>query len=508
MKTVDSFLNKITMYRLVLYYLIVLVLIAIGFSFFGLLPYSPFAILFSAFFITAICVIANAIFSWAFDAPENVESAYITAFILILLITPTASTGDGQYFAIAIWASLIAIASKYILAIKRKHVFNPAAIGVVVTALALNQSASWWVGTMAMAPFVLVGGLMITRKIVRFDLVLSFFAVATMVTLGYHFVGIQSLPADIWRFYISTPVLFFAFVMLTEPLTTPPTRLRRIIYGVFVGFLFLPSLAIGSVFLTPEIALVVGNILSYILSPKKKLLLDLHSRVEVASGVYDFGFGEGQLLSFKPGQYMEWTLAQKRVDGRGNRRYFTIASSPTESGLTIGVKFYPNPSTFKKQLVEMKGGDNIVAAQLAGDFTMPRNKKKKLVFIAGGIGVTPFRSMIKYLTDTGEKRDIVLLYSNKTPQDIAYKEIFDEAQRKLGIKVIYIVTDAQSATPDFKGKIGRIDQKMIESEIPDYQERYFYVSGPHNMVSSFNDELKNIGIHRSHIKEDYFPGFA
>jgi len=115
------------------------------------------------------------------------------------------------------------------------------------------------------------------------------------------------------------------------------------------------------------------------------------------------------------------------VDSRGNRRYFTIASSPTEKELRLGVKFYPNGSSFKKALASMNEADTIIASQLSGDFIMPSNKKKKLVFIAGGIGITPFRSMIKYLIDTKQKRDIVLIYSNRTKTDVIYKNIFDSA---------------------------------------------------------------------------------
>jgi len=82
----------------------------------------------------------------------------------------------------------------------------------------------------------------------------------------------------------------------------------------------------------------------------------------------------------------------------------------------------------------MKVGDTIVASQLSGEFILPADESKKLVFLAGGIGITPFRSQIKYLIDTKQKRDIILFYSNRTPADIAYKEIFDQAQINFGLK--------------------------------------------------------------------------
>ena len=145
----------------------------------------------------------------------------------------------------------------------------------------------------------------------------------------------------------------------------------------------------------------------------------------------------------------------------------------------------------------MKEGDKIMASQLAGEFVMPEDQNKKLVFIAGGIGVTPFRSMIKYLLDKGEKRSITFLYSNKTAADIVYKDIFDKAGTDLGIKTVYVNTDEK----------GMIDAKMIMEEVPDYKERVFYISGPHGMVISFENTLKNLGVKRGNIVTDFFPGF-
>ena len=322
-KSIDSFLDKTTMYRVVLYFLIFLVLVAIGLSSIGLLTYNPIAILFSVLFITTLCAILNVIFAWGFDAPANVESVYITALILSLIIDPITSSTDPAFFSIAIWASVWAMASKYIFAVGKKHIFNPAAIAVTITALTINQSASWWVGTVVMAPFVLIGGLMIVRKIIRKDLVISFFIVATIATVYAGYSSIGGIFNDIWRLYGSTAIMFFAFVMLTEPLTTPPTRWLRVLYGSFVGFLFFPSLHIGSVYLTPELALVLGNLFSYLVSPKEKLMLTLQQKKLAANSTYDFIFSSDKNIDFEPGQYLEWTIPENGSDSRGNRRYFT-----------------------------------------------------------------------------------------------------------------------------------------------------------------------------------------
>lgn len=142
MKFIDNILNNITMYRLVLYYLVILLLWAFILGFFGLLPFDSSALAFSVVLITLVCVATNWIFARTFKAETNVESVYITALILALIISPvTASNRDEVGFLI--FASVWAMASKYIFAIGKKHIFNPAAFAVALTAFAINQPATW-----------------------------------------------------------------------------------------------------------------------------------------------------------------------------------------------------------------------------------------------------------------------------------------------------------------------------------------------------------------------------
>ncbi len=205
---------------------------------------------------------------------------------------------------------------------------------------------------------------------------------------------------------------------------------------------------------------------------------------------------------------MEFTLAHTKPDSRGNRRFFTLASSPTEENLHLGVRFYPNSSSFKKALSKIDSRTKIIAGQIAGDFTLPQDPTQKLVFIAGGIGITPFRSMLKYLLDMKQPRDIVLFYANKTADEIAYKDVLAEAQTKLGIKVQYTLTDTQAIPRKWSGLVGRIDEHMIQAIVPDYQERTYYVSGPPDMVRAYEHILKNMGIKNVQIKKDFFPGLV
>ena len=504
-KSLDNWLNRITMYRLVLYYLIFLLGAAVMLSVAGILKYDVFALLFSISFLIAVSWLVNWVFARTFKVAANVESVYISALILALIITPIKSSTDLWFLG---WAAVLAMASKYILAIKRKHIFNPVAFAVVLTYFTLNQSASWWVGNAPMLPFVLVGGLLVVRKIGRSDLVLSFLITTVATSLVFSLAAGANLIGVMQKIFLYSPLFFFAFLILTEPLTTPPTRRSRIVYGLLVGFFFSPQIHFGTFYITPELAILFGNIFSYLASPKNRLLLRLKEKNRLAPDIYDFVFAHARNFAFVPGQYMEWTLGHASPDVRGNRRYFTLASAPTEKTLRLGVKFYQKSSSFKKSMLKMKPGDEIAASQLAGDFTLPENPRQKCVLIAGGVGVTPFRSMIKYLLDTQRPRPITLFYANKTVDDILYKDVFDRAQHELGIQTIYAVTDTKNLPSSWTGTIGRITPELIKSKLPDHRRCIFYLSGPKSMVDSFKETLQQMHVPSSHIRTDFFSGLA
>lgn len=350
MKFIDDFLDGITMYRLVFYELIILLVIAGILGFVGFLPYSPIAIGLSAIFLLAVAYITNWVFAKIFEAPSNTDSVYITSLILSLILTPMRSFHDLTFFG---WAAVLAMSSKYILSIRKKHIFNPAAIAVVLTAFWLGQSASWWVGTTNMMPFVVVMGYLIVRKIQREDLVLSFFISALVSISAFTFLKGSDVVLALSNTLFQSSFFFFGFVMLTEPFTTPPTRKLRMLYGALIGFLFAPQVAVGGIASTPELALIVGNVFSYLISPKQKLLATLKEKITYGADTIGFTFTPQKRFQFEPGQYMEWTLPHPHADSRGIRRYFSLASSPTEEDIHLGVKFYPDGSSYKKSLTSL-----------------------------------------------------------------------------------------------------------------------------------------------------------
>ncbi|MGA2967697.1 MAG: oxidoreductase [Candidatus Levyibacteriota bacterium] len=508
MKFIDAFLNQITMYKLALYYLAGLIGVAALLSFLGILQFNGLDIILSSLIVVAVCYVTNYILAKMFKAVTNTESVYITALILTLII-PTRLPVNLMFL---IGASAVAMAAKYLLTIEKRHIFNPVAVSVVaISLLSPEHAATWWVGTPLMLPFVLMGGFLLLRKIQRWKMVLIFLATYLLIIGAGSLLVSGSLMSVItlWqKSILYSPVFFFSFVMLTEPLTSPATEKQRENYSVVTALFFAtPQLRFISIGLTPEMALCLGNIFSYLISPNYRLDLVLKSKLQLSRDTFLFGFQKPKGFNFIPGQYMEWTLPHSKPDSRGNRRYFSISSSPTENEITMTVKFYDKASSYKKELLNLQSSKQIVAAQVAGDFVLPQNLKAPLVLIAGGVGIAPFRSMIQYIIDKGLTVDIVLIFTNRIKADILFSDVFKRAEGN-GVKTIYNLTDVQNIPQDWQGSTGYITAEKIKQLIPDFQNRFYYLSGPQLMVQNFEGELLKAGIAKKQIKTDFFPGYS
>lgn len=213
---------------------------------------------------------------------------------------------------------------------------------------------------------------------------------------------------------------------------------------------------------------------------------------DVAANIKTFWFKPKQPVRYVAGQFIEFYLPHGNPDDRGVRRWFTLSSSPTEQLLSITTKFTPQKgSTFKHALAALPAGTQVQFAEPMGDFVLPKDTAIPLIFIAAGMGVTPMRSMIKWLADTGEKRDVQLLYAVREADELAFKELFEGY---LG--------------PSFQTIVGR---HLVTDDILGLAkakpECLIYLAGPEPMVETFNDELQAAGIQKHRIATDFFPGY-
>lgn len=494
----DSQLDKLTSYRLLLYSLYSLLAYSLVLSIEGKVGFPWYQLVISSGGLVIVCRVSNIIYSRYFNIPRNSESDIITALILALILTPA----TGIYSAAAlIAAGFAAMAAKYVLTLGGRHIFNPAALGAFVAGAIFHNYASWWVGNNHLVPLIAVTGILIIRKTRRFKMVTLFVAVNLIYIATSHGLSSPVLGHYLWFGLTGTALLFFATIMLTEPLTSPTSLNQTILYAGLVGALF----SISVLRISPEQALLVGNILTFILAPGGRLPLSMINKVKDADGIYSFSFRSNHLLRFKPGQYMEWTLPSAKSDNRGNRRYLTISSSPSENNLMFTLKIPQKPSSFKTSLSAMKPGDHMLAAQVAGHFTLPEDMSQPIIFIAGGVGITPFRSMVKYMLDTNQSGHITLFYSANTPGELAFTDLFKQAD-SIGLKTVYTVT-----TPNltgWHGENGPITGELLAKHVPDYKNCLVYVSGPQGFVASIRHDLTRSGLNQKQLVTDYFPGYG
>lgn len=237
--------------------------------------------------------------------------------------------------------------------------------------------------------------------------------------------------------------------------------------------------------------------------------LKLVDKKSETSDVTSFFFEPVEKIPYQAGQYLKYTLLHIPPDNRGQNRYFTVASSPREPYIMLSTKFAPEKgSSFKKALQLMQIGQIIQAEGPFGEFTWQRANGQPVVWIAGGIGITPFRAMLMDHSFKNVDPNITLFYANRT-EDIPFKGLFDQyLQNHHNFKLIYVVEQPSSS---WTGQTGKITPDLIKRFVPTISSTeppFCYVSGPEPMVEAFGDMLKNIGLPKDKFKQDFFPGYT
>lgn len=222
--------------------------------------------------------------------------------------------------------------------------------------------------------------------------------------------------------------------------------------------------------------------------------LTLTQKNQILPDVTTFIFEPDEPLTWEAGQYLHYTLPHENADDRGIERWFTIASAPFENHVQITTRHAEKSSTFKSHLFAMNIGDTIEADGVEGDFTV-EDPNQEYVFIAGGIGITPFRAILLDLDRKGLDPKITLMYANRDDNFVFKDELNALAAKHPNLKIHYFSADE------------RIDEPAIRSCVMNIDAPTYYISGPEPMVAAFGKMLTDMGIPQNHQKHDDFPGY-
>lgn len=222
---------------------------------------------------------------------------------------------------------------------------------------------------------------------------------------------------------------------------------------------------------------------------------------DVAKNIKTFWFEPERPVRYEAGQFIELYLPHDNPDSRGIKHWFTLSSSPSEPLLSITTKHAAeNGSTFKETLFSLKPGTSVMMSEPMGDFVLPKDATVPLVFIAGGIGITPMRSMIKWLYDKKEHRTIHLIYAANSVEEVAFRELFHEYGAPTDIVL-------STAPKNWEGRTGRLDAATILEMAPNVDGKIYYLSGPEPMVENIAKNLADAGVDKRRVVGDYFPNY-
>ncbi len=220
-----------------------------------------------------------------------------------------------------------------------------------------------------------------------------------------------------------------------------------------------------------------------------------------AHDVKSFRFRRPEGFDFDPGQFLFITIL---IGGEKKRKHFTISSSPTEKSFIEFTKKIMEDHEFSTALDKLQIGDWAYIDGPYGEFTFT-GEFPKIGMITGGIGITPFMSMINYCTDNGLNAQITLLYGNRSEESIAFwEELSNLEKRNKNLRIIHTLSHPSD---EWKGRRGHVDLQMIKDAIPDYGERVFYICGPPALVTDLVTALKKLGIPDEKIKTENFFGY-
>ena len=223
---------------------------------------------------------------------------------------------------------------------------------------------------------------------------------------------------------------------------------------------------------------------------------------DVISFVFDLG---GQPFEFLPGQHLTYKLdALSFPDERGNRRHFTISSSPSEKGIVMFTTRMRG-SGFKETLRHAPIGYELTCDTPLGRFVLPKGKTSRHVFIAGGIGVTPYRSILRHAVDTNVRIEAVMLYHNHSQEEIVFRQELGAISQELStLTLVHVLSEPE---PGWTGETGEPEEALIRKWVPDPDDSLFWLSGSPSFVLTYRELVKRIGVKDEAIRTEGFVGY-
>lgn len=510
----DRVTGLVTMYKLILFSLIAIAVVALILSLFDQLAYDPLPLIASAAVALGATGGSNALIAGLLRINPHVESSLITALLIFFVMQPTIAPLGLAGIAIA---GLAASISKYLIALRGRHIFNPAAFGafvptmVVFITLSVTQTfvplsfALWWIGTPLLQAPVIIAAFLILYRTQRLTFGIVFIVLAAALAVTVAATGGQPIGAAVSQALLQSPIIFFAGFMLSEPLTLPPRRWQQLLEAVVVAVLFaVPIAALGVVSNNPLFALLVGNLLAFFFGQRRGIKLSYLGKTQIGPSTWELSFQPSRPVRFLPGQYMELTIPHRKADFRGSRRYFSISSAPTADGpVNFAITVPEKSSSFKQALLDLEAGAVIRGTSVGGDFALPSKLDEPLLLVAGGIGITPFASQLAHATSIGEKRDVVVVYQNSSTGDLPYAALLQQS----GVRVVLFSPKQPKPLPAgwTYGGEGRVSGERLREFVPDAAARRAFISGPPALVSSLRAALRADGVRRIHA--DYFSGY-
>jgi glycine betaine catabolism B len=217
--------------------------------------------------------------------------------------------------------------------------------------------------------------------------------------------------------------------------------------------------------------------------------------------VTSFRFPRPKELQYKPGQYFFVTIKQ---DGKELNKHFSFSTSPTQTDFIEFTKKFTDHE-YSLALKAVKVGDWARIDAPYGKFTF-EGEYPKIALLCGGIGITPFLSMIKNAADKKLQSKITLFYGCRTEEDTAFKKELEElAQENPNFKLIIVLSQA---SPDWKGATGHITAEMVQKELPDFKDTTFFACGPPPMVKAMEELVAGLGLPKEQLKLEYFTGYV